>query len=556
MSSTHKRVLIVGGVAGGASCAARLRRMDEECEIIVFEKGPYISFANCGLPYHTGDVITDEAKLLLATPALFKNRFCIDVRVNAEVTAIDRDAKTIEVTNTQTGEITTEHYDTLVLSPGAEPIRPPIPGIDLPGIFTVRTVPDARAIRQWIESRNARRAVVVGGGFIGIEMAENLAHRGIAVTLIERMNQVMAPMDLEMIVPVHEHLRAKGVDLRLETEVTAFDTGTESPLVVRTKDGGAIEADMVIMSIGVRPMTALARGAGLEIGVRGGIRVNDRMQTSDPSIYAVGDAIEVRDTITGMWSLVPLAGPANRQGRLAADAIAGRDVKFRGVQGTAVCGCFELTMASTGLSEKALLKAGVPCEKVYLYPGNHVGYYPGAQQIYLKLLFRPSDGRILGAQAIGKAGVEKRIDVIAMAIQMHATVFDLEESELCYAPQYGAAKDPVNLAGFIAANHLRGDAPLVHWDEYLGGGEADSVFVLDVREPSEYAAGSVPGAVNIPLGQLRERIGELPKDREIYAHCGVGQRSHVAVCILRQKGFDANNLSGGFLQYKKAIAEK
>ncbi|MDK2972543.1 MAG: hypothetical protein PWP23_2298 [Candidatus Sumerlaeota bacterium] len=542
--SKAQRILIVGGVAGGASCAARLRRMDEFAEIVVFEKGPYVSFANCGLPYHTSGVIKEEASLLLATPEKFRAQFNIDVRTHFEVTGIDRAAKTVEVTNTQTGEVTTEAYDKLVLSPGAEPIRPPLPGIDLPGIFTVRTVPDARAIREWIDTKKVRRAVVIGGGFIGLEMAENLAHRGIACTLIERLPQVMPPADEEMVRPLQAHLREKGIDLRLETSVTGFEQRADG-LVVTTDKGDVPAAGLAILAIGVKPLTDLAREAGLALNARGAIKVDEHMRTSDPDVYAIGDAVETINVVTGKPGLLPLAGPANRQGRLVADHLAGRaDARFRGVQGTSVVGVFDLTLAQTGPSERQLRAEGVACEKAYLFPGHHVGYYPGAEPIYFKLLFAPGDGRVLGAQAVGKAGVEKRIDVIAMAIQMKATVFDLEEAELCYAPQYGAAKDPVNMAAFIAANHLRDESPIVHWEALET--TASRPVLLDVRNPDEIAGGVLEGTVVIPLPELRARLGELPQDRPLWVICGIGQRSHYAVRLLRQKGFDAYYLSGGW----------
>ena len=455
-----KRVLILGGVAGGASCATRLRRLCEDCEIVVFDRGPYVSFANCGLPYYVGDVIQDEAKLLVATPELFRQRFNIDVRVDSEVTRIDRDAHTIEIVERRTGRTYVERYDALVLSLGAAPVRPALPGIDLPGIFVLRTIPDSRRIRDWIRDHGARRAVVVGAGFIGLEMAENLVARGLEVTVIEMAPQVLPPFDPEMAVPIEGHLRAKGVALHLGDGVASF-TQEEAGLAVHAKSGATHTADLVILAIGVRPEVGLARAAGLEIGALGGVRVDETMRTSDADVWAVGDMVEVRDFVTGAWSLIPLAGPANRQGRLAAEAIAGRPRPFRGVQGTAVCGVFGWTAALTGASERSLQRAGrTDYERVFLHPGHHVGYYPGAQPMYLKLLFARSDGRVLGAQAVGAEGVDKRIDVIAAAIQKGATVYDLEEAELCYAPQFGAAKDPVNVAGMIASNVLRGDVEL------------------------------------------------------------------------------------------------
>jgi len=549
---SHKRIVIVGGVAGGATCAARLRRLDENAEILVLEKGPYVSFANCGLPYYVGDVIQDEGKLLLASPELFRKRFNIDVRTKHEVVAIDRERRAVTLKNLESGVEIVEPYDALVLSPGAAPIRPSWPGIDLPGIFTLRTVPDSREIRNWIAARKPQTAVVVGGGFIGLEMAENLVHRGIAVTVVEMAKQVMPPLDAEMAEFVRRHLESRGINLVLEEGVAGFERHGDDCLVVRTQSGRAFEAELVVLSIGVRPETRLACNADLEIGERGGIRVDDQMRTSDPHIWAIGDAVEVKNWVTGQWELVPLAGPANRQGRVAADAICGREAKFRGVQGTAVCGFFGLTAALTGATEKALRRAGMKdFESVYLHPNHHVGYYPGAQMIHLKLLFRRSDGLVLGAQCVGEQGVARRIDVIAQAIQMKATVFDLEEAELCYAPQYGAAKDPVNFAGMIASNVARGDMEIAPWNEL----ESTSALILDVREAHEFRAGAIEGAVNIPLSELRARMGELPRSREIWVNCQVGQRAYYACRILAQNGFRARNLSGGYKSYRALYPE-
>ena len=549
----RKKIVIIGGVAGGASCAARCRRLDETAEILVIERGPYVSFANCGLPYYVGDVIKDEGKLLVANAALFRDRFNIEVRTKHEVIAIDRAAKEIEVNDLATGRVYRESYDALVLSPGASAVRPPLTGIDLPGIFVVRTIPDSRQIRAWIEEKAAKSAVVVGGGFIGLEMAENLRHRGLSVTIVEMLAQVMPPLDPEMAQIVQEHLEQQGVNAALNDGVASFEQ-RNGQIVVKTKSGAEHAGDIVILAIGVRPETSLAKAAGLELGDRGGIRTTEQMRTNDPHIWAVGDAVEVKDVVTGEWVLIPLAGPANRQGRTAADVICGRESKFRGVQGTAICGVFDLTVASTGASEKSLLRAGITdYEVVYLHPMNHVGYYPGGKQLHMKLLFRKSDGRILGAQAIGEADVDKRIDVIATAIQFEGTVFDLEESELCYAPQFGAAKDPVNFAGMIAANSLRGDHPLADWKQMpLSSGKPalpDSVMVLDVRDPDEFEEGHIPGAVNLPLNELRTRYAELPRDRELWLYCRVGLRGYYAARLLTQLGFQVKNLSGGYLTY-------
>lgn len=537
------RTIIVGGVAGGASCAARLRRLDEQAEITVYERGPYVSFANCGLPYHVGGVIAEEAKLLVATPQLLHDRFRITVKVRHEVVAIDRAAQTVTVRDLETGGEATDRYDHLVLSPGANAIIPAIPGVDLPGVFTVRTVPDARTVRAWIDSRQATRALVVGGGFIGLEMAENLRHRGLAVTLVEKADQVMPPLDAEMAAPVRARLEERGVVVMLG-EAAAAIRSEAGALHVTTERGAAVVADLVILAIGVRPETTLARQAGLALGPRGGFRVDAQMRTSDPRILAVGDAVEVVDLATGAPALIPLAGPANRQGRLAADIIAGRSGSFRGVQGTAVCGVFGLTVAMTGASEKSLARAGAPAAGVVrLHPGQHVGYYPGATPIHLKLLYRLDDGRVLGAQAVGEDGVERRIDVIATAMRLGATVEDLADLELCYAPQYGAAKDAVNLAGMVASNDRNGDAPALAWS----AADDQAFAVLDVREPGEWAAGHHGRAVHIPLHQLRDRLAELPRDRPLAVYCAGGQRSYYAVRLLRQSGFDARNLSGGWL---------
>jgi len=536
------KVVIVGGVAGGASCAARLRRLDEKAEILMVDRGPYVSFANCGLPYHVGGVIEKESSLLVADEQLFRERFRIDVRTRCEVTSISTDKKTVEMRNVETGDTCTESYDKLVLSPGAAPIRPPLPGIDLPGIFTVRTIPDARDIRAWIDAKNARRAVVVGGGFIGLEMAENLVHRGLDVTVVEMLDQVMPPLDPEIARLVEQHLERHGVKLALGDGVAGFQKSGDGALGVLTQSGAAHAADIVILAIGVRPEGSLAKLAGLDPGERGGIRVDEHMRTSNPDIFAVGDAVEVKDFVTGLQTLIPLAGPANRQGRIAADVIAGRDSRYRGTQGTAICGVFGLAVASTGASEKLLSRIGdADFEKIYINPKSHAGYYPGAKMLSMKVIFRKSDGRLLGAQAAGEDGVDKRIDAIAMAIQMGGTVYDLEESELCYAPQFGGAKDPVNFAGMVAADVLRNDMPLSHWSAEQSG------FLLDVRDPDEFSDGHAPGAINIPLNGLRGSLGELPRDREILVYCHSGQRAYYATRILVQNGFAAKNISGGIL---------
>ena len=542
----RRRVLIVGGVAGGASCAARLRRLDESFEIVMFDRGPYVSFANCGLPYYVGNVIADESRLLVASREMFHERFNIEVHTETEVTGIDRNACMITARDLRTANTRTEHYDALVLSPGAAPIRPLLPGVDLPGIFAVRTIPDSRRIRSWIDDHNAKTAVVVGGGFIGLEMVENLIHRELAVTVLEKLPQVMPPLDPEMAVPLMEHLAAKGIQLHLGDGLARIEARDGGGLIVVAESGARLPADLVILAIGVKPEIMLAKDAGLEIGPRGGVNVDAQMRTSDPKIWAVGDVVEVQDLVTGQETVLPLAGPANRQGRVAAESIAGRVTHFRGVQATAVVGVLGLTVASTGASEKGLRRAGVTnFEKVYLHPGHHAGYYPGARQIHLKLLFSVPDGRILGAQAVGYEGVEKRIDVIASAIQFKGTVHDLAEAELCYAPQFGAAKDPVNLAGMLAENVLNGDMPVADWLEL----DRTDALLLDVREPEEFAHGHIPKAINLPLSQLRSRYVELPKDRDIWVCCAVGQRAYFAARFLTQHGYRSLNLSGGYTTY-------
>jgi len=560
------KVIIVGGVAGGASCAARLRRLDEKAEIIMVERGPYVSYANCGLPYHVGGTIEQEASLLVATEQTFHAVFNVDCRTNCEVVGIEADKKTVELKNTLTGELSTESYDKLVLSPGAAPIRPPLPGIDLPGIFSVRTVPDARHIREWLDRdmvqsgmneysgadtlSKPKKAVVVGGGFIGLEMVENLAHRGLEVTLVEKLNQVMPPLDPEMARLVKRYMERHGVKVELSDGVAGFRQTTDGELEVLTEKGKAHPAHIVILAIGVKPENALAKIAGLELGQRGGIRVDEHMRTSDPDIYAVGDVVEVKDFVTGQWTLIPLAGPANRQGRIVADVLAGRNSRYRGTQGTSICQVFGATIAQTGASEKLLNMLGdTDFEKIYLYPNSHAGYYPGAKLLVTKVLFRKSNGLLLGAQVLGEDGVAKRMDSYAMAIQMGCTIYDLEESELTYAPPYGSAKDPVNFAGMVAADILSGLMPIAHWNA-LGDG-----FLLDVRNPQEIAVESVPGAVNIPLPELRSRLSELPADREILVICRSAQRAYFATRILLQNGFKVRNISGGMLSRSHSMPD-
>jgi NADPH-dependent 2,4-dienoyl-CoA reductase/sulfur reductase-like enzyme/rhodanese-related sulfurtransferase len=544
-----ERILIVGGVAGGASAAARLRRLNEHAEIILFERGPHISFANCGLPYYVGGTIKEREKLVVQTPEHFKARFNIDVRVKHEVVKIDRDKKQLRVMDLTGETMYMESYDKLILSPGAEPIRPSLPGIDCDRVFTLRNIPDMDAIDGFIEADKPTRVVVVGAGYIGLEMAESFRKRGLAVAIVEMMDQVMPLMDAEMVGFIHEHLEKHHVALWLGDAVAAF---RESPsgLVVTLKSGAELVCDLVVLAVGVRPEVTLAREAGLEIGTTGGIKVNDYLQASDPDIYAIGDAIEVKDFVLGTACLIPLAGPANKQGRIAADNICGRSVTYQGTQGTAILKVFELTAAMTGATEKSLRKAGIEYEKLYIHPGDHAGYYPGTKQMHIKLLFTKPQGRILGAQIVSYAGVDKRIDVFATAIHAGMTVFDLQQLELAYAPPYGNAKDPVNMAGYVAANVLDGTVKVSHFDE-----PEDGDFILDVRRPRELARGALPGTANIPIDELRGRLDELPRDRTIKCCCNVGFRSYIACRILSQNGFAAKNLPGGYTTYRAGTYE-
>ncbi|ADU94457.1 CoA-disulfide reductase [Geobacillus sp. Y412MC52] len=541
-----RKIVIVGGVAGGATAAARLRRLSEADHIVLFERGEYISFANCGLPYYIGGVIEERSKLLVQTAEVMSKRFCLDIRPLNEVTAIHRDRKTVSVRNVKTGEEYEETYDILILSPGAKPIVPPIPGIEeAEALFTLRTVPDTDRIKTYIDEQKPRRAVVIGGGFIGVEMAENLTHRGIHVTLIERANQVMAPIDYEMAVIVHDHMREHGVELLLEDGVRALE---ERGRRVVLTSGRVIETDMIILAIGVEPESWLAKEAGLELGVRGAIKVNEHLQTSDPSIYAIGDAVEVRHYIHGFETFVPLAWPANRQGRLVADHIHGFDVKYSGTLGTSIAKVFELAVAATGLNEKMLRALGVPYDVVHIHPLSHAGYYPNAEVMTFKLIFDRKTGRIYGAQAVGKEGVDKRIDVIATAIKGGLTVRDLPDLELAYAPPFSSAKDPVNMAGYVASNIMDGLVETVQWHEIERIVEAGGVLI-DVRTAEETARGMIRGSIHIPLDELRDRLHELPKEKPIYVMCQVGLRGYIAARILRQHGFRAINVDGGYRLY-------
>ena len=541
------KLLIVGGVAGGASAAARSRRLSEEAEIILFERGPDVSFANCGLPYYVGGEIAERKKLLVTTPELLRTRFRLDVRTRSVVEAIDRSAKTVRVRDLESGREYVESYDKLLLAPGAAPLRPPLPGIDLPGIFTLRNLQDVDQIKQRAD-QGVKQVVLLGGGFISLELAENFARRGIATTVVEKNKQILTPFDPEMTTPIAEYLAAKGVTLMLGQSAEAFEESPEG-LIVCLSSGQRLPAQLVVMGIGVRPENQLAVDAGLPVGPRGGIQVDEFLKTADPDIYAVGDAIEVQDFVTGDATQVPLAGPANRQGRIAADNIFGRHVKYRGTQGTAILGFFDRTAAMTGASEKTLRRTNRPFRKIYIHPAHHAGYYPGAEQMSLKVLFQPDTGRILGAQGVGGAGVDKRIDVLAVAIQAGMSVFDLEEMELSYAPQFGSSKDPINMAGFVASGLLKGDHPQLDIDQFLATPENLRPFLVDVRTPKEFSLGHIPGALNIPIDDLRSSLNELPRDRDVAVYCQVGQRGYLATRILRQNGFSVSNIGGGYKTY-------
>jgi NADPH-dependent 2,4-dienoyl-CoA reductase/sulfur reductase-like enzyme/peroxiredoxin family protein/rhodanese-related sulfurtransferase/TusA-related sulfurtransferase len=543
------KVLIVGGVAGGASAACRLRRLSEDARIILFEKGEYVSYANCGLPYYIGGTIQDKDRLLVTKPETLRSRFNIDVRIQSEVVAIHRDKKTVAVLNRADGSRYEESYDKLILSPGGNPKRPSLPGIDLPGIFTLRTVPDTFRIDEYITQYNAKSAVVVGAGFIGVEMAENLKERGLDVTIVEFLPQAVAPLDPEMAAILHRHLRENGVRLRFNTGVEGFER--KDRLTVKLSDQSELPADLVILSIGIAPDSALAKDAGLPLGVKGSIEVDDTFRTEDPDIYAVGDAIDVKQLLTGKKTLLALAGPANRQGRAAGEnVLGGRTVRDEGVIGSSILKVFDLTAASTGLNEKQLKAEKLPYRKTYVHPSDHASYYPNAIQLSMKLLFAP-DGKIYGAQAVGAAGADKRIDVIATAIHFGGTVYDLEKLELCYAPPYSSAKDPVNMLGFTAANILRGDVKAFYAED-TDRLDRGKVTLLDVRTPEETATGMIDGAVNIPVDDLRNRMSELPKEKPVYVYCAVGLRGYVASRILMQHGYDVYNLSGGMKTWRDA----
>ncbi|TFG23460.1 MAG: pyridine nucleotide-disulfide oxidoreductase [Promethearchaeota archaeon] len=547
-----EKVLIIGGVAGGASAAARLRRLNENIEITVLEKGAYVSFANCGLPYYVGHVIKEREQLELMTPEKFLDRFKINIKINHEAISIDKQKKIVVVRDLETGKILNMEYDYLILSPGASPIIPPFKGIEEVPTFTLRTIPDSVAIKKYVEENKVKHATIIGGGYIGLEMAENLKERGIRVKIIEMLDQVLSPLDKEMAQFVHQELILNGVCLQLGDPVDSFTCDENNCNYVIPKSGRQIKTDMIILSIGVKPESKLATEAGLEIGPKGHIIVNEHMQTSDPFIYAVGDVVQVKQFQTQNPTAIPLAGPANKQGRIAADNIAGRPSKYNGVLGASVLKVFDLTIAFTGLNERQVKDLNYNYEKIYVHPNNHAGYYPGAIPISMKLIFEVPTGKILGAQAVGGPGTEKRIDVISTVIKYGGKVFDLEELELAYAPPYGSAKDPVNMAGFVASNVLKGDMPIWQWDD-LEEIKKNNSFILDVRTPDEFEIGTIEGAYNIDDIELRNRLEEIPKDKSIYIFCEVGFRGYLATRLLLQNGYNnVYNLTGGHRTFEIA----
>ena len=539
------RVIIIGGVAGGATAAARLRRLDENAEIVVFERSGYVSYANCGLPYYVGGVIEQKEALTLQTPESFYQRFRVDVRVRHEVTAIDTANKTVTVRDLTKSVEFTETYDKLILSPGAKPVIPPVPGVDGPRVFTLRTVEDTFRIHDFVERTRPRRAVVVGGGYIGLEMAENLVERGIAVTVLQRPKQLMNTLDYDMAALVHAEVRAHGVDLRLEADVVGFEDSGNGVRVLLA-GGAVVDADLAILAVGVQADNALAKAAGLALGMKGAIAVNDRMETSAPDVYAVGDAVSVRHSVSGEEAVISLAGPANKQGRIAADNVCGGDSRYRGSQGSSIIKVFDLTVAGTGLTVRAARAAGLDCDRVVLSPASHATYYPGAETMTMKVVFEKGTLRLLGAQIVGYSGADKRLDVLATAISAGVRADRLKDLDLAYAPPYSSAKDPVNMAGFMIENLATGKVKQLHWDELEALPRDGSVTLLDVRTPMEYAYGRLPGFVNLPVDELREHLDALDPAKPVYALCQSALRSYVACRILSQHGFDCYNISGGY----------
>ena len=536
------KLVIIGGVAGGASAAARARRLDESAEIVLLERGAFISFANCGLPYYVGGVITEEDDLTLQTPESFRARFNVDVRVRSEVTAIDRAAHTVQVRQSD-GAAYEERYDKLLIATGASPVVPNLPGLNGDNVYTLRSIPDTlriKAAADALKDKPGARAVVVGGGYIGVEMAENLAHAGLDVTIVEMADHLIAPLDFDMAADVHNYVRGKGIHLLLGTAVT----GAEPGFVCTSQ--GKIPADLIVLSIGVRPESSLAKACGLPCNARGGIQVDEHMRTADPDIYAVGDAVEVRDFVTGDPAMVPLAGPANREGRIAADNLFGRDSVYTGTQGSAILKIFDMAVATTGLSEKAARSKGIDCDKIFTYSANHASYYPGSTMLSIKVVFEKGGGRLLGAQIVGFDGVDKRCDVLATAIRFGATVQDLTRLELCYAPPFGSAKDPVNMVGFVGENLQNGTVRQFHWSDVADLPRDGSVQLVDVRTPAEYARGHIEGFRNLPLDGLRAHLSELDPGKPVYVHCHSGLRSYIACRLLTGAGFTCYNLAGGY----------
>lgn len=544
------KTIIIGGVAGGASAAARLRRLNETCEIVILERGDFISFANCGLPYYIGGAITDKNDLTLQTPESFRKRFNIDVRVNNEAVRISPEEKTVTVKNLKSGEIYTESYDNLILSPGAEPIKPNIEGIDSNIVFTLRNVPDTLKIKEYIEKSKPKSAVVIGGGYIGVEMAENLKEAGLDVSVVELADHLIAPLDFDMAADVHRYIKSNGIKLYLNNGVKAIDGNT---VILQN---GTIDAEMIIMSVGVRPETSLAKDCGIEVNRRGSIVVDRHMKTNLQNIYAVGDAVETEDFITKSPAFIPLAGPANKQGRIAADNICGINSEYTGTQGSAVLKLFDMTVATTGINEKSASSAGIDYDKTYIYSGSHASYYPGASNMSIKALWDKKTLKIIGAQIVGFDGVDKRMDVLASSIRFGAKITDLANLELCYAPPFGSAKDPVNMLGFVAENIITGKMKQFFWNDVEKLPRDGSVTLLDVRTVTEVKRGRIEGFINIPLDSLRERINEIPKDKPVYLHCHSGLRSYIALCILKGNGYDCFNLAGGWRLYESVINEK
>ena len=549
------KVVIVGGVAGGASAAARIRRLDEHAQIVMIERSGYVSYANCGLPYYVGGVIVDRDELTLQTPESFWDRFRIDVRVRQEVTAIDPEGKTVTVHALDSGKFYTETYDKLILAPGAKPTVPALSGVDSERVFTLRTVEDTLRIRRFIEEEKPKTTVLAGGGFIGLEMAENLAEMGIAVTIVQRPKQLLAPLDADMASFVHAEMRRHGVALRLGETVTGFRQDGDSVLTL-LEESEPLHSDMVLLAIGVTPDTHLAKEAGLELGIRGSIVVNERMETSTPDIYAVGDAVEVTHFVTGQKALISLAGPANKQGRIAADNICGGNSRFTGSQGSSVLKVFDLTAASTGINEKTAKAAGIAYEKVMLFPASHASYYPGAQSLTMKVLYEKETLRLLGAQIVGREGADKRIDVLATAIRAGMTALELTELDLAYAPPYSSAKDPVNMAGFMIEDLESGKVRQFHWDEVDGLPRDGSAALLDVRTEWEYQRGHLDGFRNVPLDDLREHLDELDRSKPVYVNCQTGLRSYLACRLLTQYGFACAHLAGGYSFYQAVMKER